>query len=62
MRTRWGNFPQHHPRASVALGITIKTRIRDGMRVSRRGANHRAAIKPRTTDGSEAMISMVDFT
>src|SRR5688572_14046725 len=57
-----GVFSQIQPQTKALTGNNINTRTTAGTWVSRIGASHRAARKPRTTDGREAMISMVGFT
>jgi len=45
-----------------AAGTTKKTRSTDAIHVSTTGAMTSAATNPNTTEGKEAIISMVGFT
>src|SRR5690606_33798533 len=54
-----GSFDQAQPKATAASGMATAAARKDGTRPSRKGASTKPARKPSTTEGSEAMISMV---
>ena len=60
--TGCGRSCQSSALATSEIGIENAARRSEAMRGSTHGASTSAAMKPSTTDGSEAIISIVGFT